>query len=299
MARWYNFSIATLAAHPARNERLNVAVVVFNGSGLDVRPAKNLDKVRAISAAIDSEILRSSLFRMEQTDRILSADGFVDDAERLANLRTLSPFELAPMGRFEAPSDSAYERSIAEILAKFVEPEPAPFKKSMRRSRLLSSIKAAFKDERVLARRGEDLSAHRVVSGWQLAEGLSADLVLQNGLMHVIETVDAQSDEITARKIIQDIAVSALVLEQARMTFGESGTNARLVYSASSMREAVVTPSLRAAEHQGAKLINWASHEDRRSFISEIAFLATPIERSNKGIRPLINSGTQGRFTLN
>lgn len=299
MARWYNFALASLAAHPARNERLNVGIVIFDGAALDVRPAKNLDKIRAMSASIDTENLRGTLLRLEQLDRVVRRESDMDDADRLTALRSISPFELSPMNRFEAHSNVAYEQAVADILSKFVEPEPAQFKKLVRRSRLLSSLKAAFKDERVLARRGEDLSAHRVVSGWQLAEGLSADLVLKNGAMHVIETVDAQSDDISLRKLISDIAVSALVLEQARMTFGDSETNARLVYSASAANETIVTPSLRAAEHQGTKLINWASHDDRLRFIHDIAQLATPIEKTTKSRNVSINASTQNRFALN
>lgn len=299
MARWYNFAIATLAAHSARNERLNVGIIIFQKDALDVRPAKNLDKIRAISAAIDTENLRASLLRLGSLDGVVRHDDNLNDDDRLVGLRSISAFELSPLNCFEAHSDVAYEQAISDILTKFVEPEPALLRKSIRRSRLLSSLKAAFKDERVLARRGEDLSAHRVVSGWQLAEGLSADLVLQNGAMHVIETVDAQSDELTLRKIISDVAVSALVLEQARMTFGDQATKARLVYSASSANEAIVTPSLLAAEHQGAQLINWASQDDRLRFISDIACLATPIEKPSKAKGRSINASTQNRFSLN
>jgi hypothetical protein len=252
-----------------------------------------------MSASIDTDSLRGSLLRLEHLDQVVRCEGDVKDADRLTALRSISPFELSPINRFEAHSNATYEHAVADILSKLVEPEPAQLKKSVRRSRLLSSLKAAFKDERVLARRGEDLSAHRVVSGWQLAEGLSADLVLKNGAMHVIETVDAQSDDISLRKLISDIAVSALVLEQARMTFGDSETNARLVYSASAANETIVTPSLRAAEHQGTKLINWASHDDRLRFIHDITQLATPIEKITKSKNVAINASTQDRFILN
>lgn len=297
MARWYNFAIARFAAHPARNERLNVGIVVYDDDGLDIYPAKNFDKVRAITSALDSTDIRASLLRLNDLDAVTRSNARNID-ERHSMLDAMSAFELSNLGRFEAPSRIAYEAAVLSLMARFVEPEPAPFKRAARRSKLLSSLKMALKEEGVLARRGEDLSAHRVVPSWPLAEGLAADFVLKNGCMHVIETVDAQSDELSARKIIGDIGVSALVLEQARMTFGEGETRARLIYSASAANEERAKPSLRAAENQGAELINWLSADARRSFITNIAQLATPIDRSKNVVRN-INASSQRRLSLN
>lgn len=298
MARWYSFAIARLAAHPNRDERLNVGLVVFDGEHLDVHAARNLDKVRAISAALDVEAVRASILRLSDLDKMLqAAEGQSAPAERLAALATISPLEFSELGQFESYSDASYKQSITQILGRLIEPEPAPMRKMARRSRLLSSLKAAFRTERVMARKGEDLSAHRVVAGWPLAEGLSADFLLKNGAMHIIETVDAQSDDISVRKLVSDIAVSALVLERARMTFGESQTTGRLVYSASAHNESLAKPSLLAAEHQGAQLINWASHDDRLRLISDISGLATPLEK--KGNISSINASVQQRLQLN
>jgi len=299
MADWYNFAVARLAAHPSRDERLNVGIIVFDGNRLDVRPARNLDKIRAISAAIDSQAVRDSILRLNVLDHIVQAEGHNSLTERLAALRLICPLELSELGRFESHSDAAYEEAISGILSRLVEPEPAQLRKPQRRSKLLTSLKAAFRSERVLAKKGDDLSTHRIVPNWQLARGLSADLVLQNGAMHVIETVDAQSDEISTRKLISDIAVSALVLEQARMTFGETETKGRLVYSASASNESLATPSLRAAEHQGAELINWASQADRVRFITEISHLAVPLEKRSVNKAAGINASTQHKLALN
>lgn len=296
MAHWYNFVVARLAAHPLRNERLNIGIVVFNSSMIDVRPARNLDKIRAISGALDVDGVRSALLSLERfnPEEVGGEILVLHDA-----LRSCSPFELSELGEFEAHSLTSYEQAISRILAQLVEPEPAPIRKALRRSRLLTSVKSALKQKRVLARKGEDLSAHRVVPGWQLAEGLSADLVLKNGAMHVIETVDAASDEVSVRKLVSDIAVSALVLEQARMTFGEGATKSRLVYQASVTNEMVAKPSLLAAEHQGAQLINWASEIDRISLIKEIASLAIPIESKGSKDTVDINASAQHKFRLN
>jgi hypothetical protein len=61
------------------------------------------------------------------------------------------------------------------------------------------------------------------------------------------------------------------------MKFGENQMKGRLVYSASPALERVAMPSLQAAEHQGAQLVNWDSADDRTKFIHSLAMLATPI----------------------
>lgn len=113
-------------------------------------------------------------------------------------------------------------------------------------------------------------------------DGLVVDLVLRNGAYHVIETVDATGDEHVLRRTISEIAVSALVLERARMRFGEQSTRAKLVYSATPGLERVARPSLDAAEHQGAELVNWSSTDDRNRFVQMVSSLATPIEKKRK-----------------
>jgi hypothetical protein len=84
------------------------------------------------------------------------------------------------------------------------------------------------------------------------------------------------------------------------MTFGADGTKARLVYQASSANEAIAKPSLLAAEHQGAELINWASHRDRMRFLHEITALAQPLEPTRRSKNEtVINASTQSKFSLN
>jgi hypothetical protein len=117
--------------------------------------------------------------------------------------------------------------------------------------------------------------------------------------MHVIETVDATNPDVALRKIISDIAVSALTIEQARIVYGQSETNGRLVYNASSTAETAATPALEAAAHQGIELINWASDTDKTKFVHLISSLAVPFEikksKSNQGI----HASLQPRFSLN
>jgi hypothetical protein len=82
------------------------------------------------------------------------------------------------------------------------------------------------------------------------------------------------------------------------MNYGKQQTSAKLVYAASSALESAISPSLRAAEHQGAILINWESNDDKKRLITDLARLATPLEKSSK--KPLsIDASAQHKFRLN
>jgi hypothetical protein len=300
MARCYNYTVAQLSSDAVRNERLNVAILIFEDDRLSVKLPKSLDKVRAVSGALNTDTLRDSLTNLANIDDYARQQGASTPAERLLVIQELTSLGLSPLGEFTAPSADIFDRTVRNLITQMIEPEPAPARLHRTRpTKLLTDVKTAFRNERVLAQKGEDIDAHRIVTNYKVAEGLPADLILKNGAMHVIQTADASSDESSAKRVISSIAISALVFEQARMGFGDSNTKARLIYKANSMMESLITPSLDAAEHQGAKLINWDSRDDRVKFIVELTSLASPLEISRKNQRLAIHASTQKRFDLN
>jgi hypothetical protein len=209
----------------------------------------------------------------------------------------MSPFELSSIAHFAAPSSAIYEEEIALILRTFVEPEPAPKAPIKgKATALTASLRKAFRSDRILAAKGEDLDAHRIVTNVELATGLVADFVLKNGAMHVFETVDASSENTSVVTVAKNVGLAALTIEQARISFGEGVTVPRLIYQASAQTEALVTPALYAAQHQGVELVNWASGDDQRRLRTTVASLATPLPRKGQG--PL-NASTQHRFAIN
>jgi hypothetical protein len=296
MARSYNFALLRIAAAPPRDERLNVGLVVFRDGSLDVRLLRSLGKLGALSLAFDNDSVRAAADSLKELDRQLFTGETAVEA-RVLRLKDFSPFEFSPVAHFSANSPAVYEQQISFLLKSFVEPEPMP--KQARRgkgTRLAVALRSAFKSDRILAQKGEDLTAHRVVPNLELATGLVADFVLKNGAMHVIETVDA-SDTSTALKVVKDIALSALTIEQARISYGEETILGRLVYHASAEAEVLATSALLAAEHQRIELINWASADDQRKLLTTVSSLAVPLPRKKSGLHPL-NASTQHKLSL-
>lgn len=294
MADFYKYAIIRFSPDDVRDERINIGVAVFTDAGLDVRIAKKLDKIRAISSALDADTLKELIESFRTLDEQSNAQAISNVDERARLLSRIGPLSLSPLGTFVADGIESYEARISSMMRALIEPEAAIPKLKEKRSKLLTQVKRHFKQDRVLAKKDEDLSSHRILSGYYLEEGLVADLVLKNGKMHVVETVDASGDEETLRRAISEIGVAALVLERARMKFGEENMKARLVYSASSSLEMITRPSLDAAAHQGAELVNWASADDRRNFVHTLSSLATPFER--KGRVKSVVGGSQGQL---
>jgi hypothetical protein len=275
MAHCYKFAIVRFAPDDARDERINIGAVIFTEGGLDVRVSKRLERARALSLALDVQKLRELTSSLKHLDDHFRSAGIDDDA-RLKLISRIGPISLSTIGTFMAENSNAYESRVTSLLKTMVDPEPAKHRVREKRSRLFTQVKHLFKKEGVLARKGENLDSHRIVPSYELAEGLVADLVLRNGAMHVVETIDVSGDHDSFHKAIGHIGVSALVLERARMQFGESETKARIVYNASASLEKSALPSLQVAQNQGAIITNWASSDERLKFVHSLSALATP-----------------------
>ena len=295
MARFFDYAVIRLAPSNARDERLNIGAVIFKPDSLDVRLCRRLEKIRAISASLNADTLKEVVESLGKLDDYTRERASCAVAARHEALSRVGPLALSALGQVAAINDDQYEARVEALLRDLVDPEPAPKLVREKRSRLLTQVKKALARERVMARKDEGLDAHRVVPKYEVGEGLVADLVLQNGQYHVLETVDVSREEESLRRAIGEIGASALTLESSRLRFGTDNTNGRLVYSASSMIERQAKGALDAVQHQGYELINWASQDARAKLISTIMQLATPLP-SRRTSRRVATDGMQSFF---
>lgn len=274
MADSYRFAVLKFLSHPLRGEALNAGLLVETHSGFEVRATHRLEKLKAISAALDVGDVETELQELPLLLSKFHGAPF-DDVEFRGALRSLTCFEFGHQGWFEAGTTQLYHFTLSDLMKRYVDPEPAVVKPVHKRTtQLRQNIRNAFRSEHILARPSEGLESHRVVYRHILSQGVVADFVLQNGAMHVVESVDASSPTISLQRCLYEIAMSALTFEHARINFENRPVKPKLVYNASSEYERALGPSLYAAEHQGAEIINWDSEADRNRFLVDLAALA-------------------------
>ena len=149
MARFFKYAIVRLDAHPARGERLNIGLIVFQDEGLDIRIGRRLDKVRALSAALDPSQVRENVLQLSNVDRLLREQGLLGADERRDALEGLGLVSLSRTAEIDCTTSAAYEATLQSLMNGIIEPEQAPSRTPAKRTRLLSVVKNALKQERI------------------------------------------------------------------------------------------------------------------------------------------------------
>lgn len=280
-----------------RGEALNVGLLFESESGLQVRCSSNLEKIKAISGAISAVELRNDILEIPSIIRKFYDTDFSEKSWSV--ISDFTPLRIAGHGTFDAPDRKFAENQIEQLFRMYVESEPAIAKVVRKRSaRLRASVKRALRDEKILAGKSEGIDSHRILTDHKLSEGVVVDFLLKNGAIHVCEAIDASDEEGSFIKSVKDIAMSALTFEHARMRFENQDVKPRLIFSSSHSVEKAIMPSLKAAEHQGAQLVNWTSDDDRRSFLVEMTKLAEPLQKEARQ-EMLFHSSTLPSAKLN
>jgi hypothetical protein len=284
MQKSYRFGVIKYLSHAMRGEMLNVGLLIKTDGGFIVRRSNRLDKLKAISAAINPAEIDKDLHDLPNIIDNFGGCPFDDEVCR-KRLSQLTNFQLIFQGSFEASTQNLAETCLKDLMTRYVEPEPALVKPVRKRAtRLRNDIKSALKLEKILARPSEGLECHRVIYRHPLAQGVIADFVLQNGAMHVVESVDASSENISLQRCLYEIAMSTLTFEHARINWEKISVKPRLIYSASHELEKALSPSLYAAQHQGAEIINWESDVERVKFLSTLASLADSTDQQESSV---------------
>lgn len=293
MADSYRFWLLQFLSHDMRGEVLNVGLLFERDGTFEVRTGRKLDKLKAISAAIDASDVEAEIAELPDLLNGCSADDVISCLQSVSFLAPTFKGEVASL------SPDLNDYYFADLMARYVDPEPAPPKPVKKRpTRLRQEIRSALLSENILARPSEGLESHRVLYKHKLSEGVEADFVLKNGSLHVVESVDASSDKSTLQRSLYEIAMSALTFEHARINFGNNSVKPRLVYNASPQLETALEPSLYAARHQGAELVNWANGEAREAFLATLATLAESRDE-NKRTPDLFHASSLPRRQIN
>lgn len=199
---------ATLAHYPQpnRTEHVNIGLVVFlPDASVRLHLGQDLKKLRAIDPSADLPTVRSweaGLPKMLHGMGVEQARSF---------LRNFGHWSISPtLGCFAYRGEDQYLQRIATALHSLVATPPAPRRERTPTSRLHLDLKATFNAKGWL---GKNIDNHEIVERYPIGPMTTAEFALKNGTLHVIETLDLRSSNLSAKR--NDARSTALTLDMA------------------------------------------------------------------------------------
>lgn len=279
MDRVCEYAIVRLVPQAYRGELVNVGLIVFDGPKLDIRVYPQVSLLKSLGLASSAlDWIASALLALDDPD--LPARSRWDLLSRVPGLA------LSDMGWFVAETDEQYNLRIDGIRTDYIDRPHAPLTKK-RTTSLVRELSGLFRDYHIMGKVAADVHRHKVVANVPVgpAGKLHVDFVVKNGVYHATETADFRNVHEIGDTELKEAALASFTLRYAREQLGSADTKCYLVYSATPIVEATISPALELAEGSVDRLFNLESPEDKRDYIDIILSAAGS---------PRFNSATRG-----
>ncbi len=265
---WLEYSILKYSPDPKRGEIINIGLVVFRESGIDIRLLKTSAKLRMF----DGASLTSELVELESAIKELSL--LEDDtSSRFHLINSFSnQIQLSSLAAFSIQGPHEYDKVLNRLYDELIKPKATREPAKVKYSRLHTTLKREFRRLELLADDPSEIDEHKIVSSYPLgvSTGLSADFMLKNGKFHMSETIDFNVVDINSK--FKETSLKAMTfLEGKKMLGGETGCY--LVYSASTSKEREITTHLNMASDYSDRLFNFESADDKASYFDMLSKL--------------------------
>lgn len=252
MALTYKYAILQVMPDLRRDERVNIGIVVFRESGLDIRVTETR-KIRALTVGSwDSEIdvFTQALARIDSPqeggDARLRAAGVIQNQ-----------FSLQKTGWFRADSSDAYERAVRDILQTTVaKPKPRRHRDG---SSIAGEISADLRHAEILASKDDLLESGKVFRNYPITHDLEADFAQLNSAFHVATVLDLRA----SRPHLAQAALKAVILDQAVAPIEGKTVHKIGVYAASPARRDELKDHLALLDDYADDVVNWDDPNDR------------------------------------
>jgi Protein of unknown function (DUF3037) len=264
MVHIFRYAIIRLVPFAHRGEALNVGIVVFRDDKLDVRLSASpslLDYFGVQPSSLDW-IVESFAHADDQTKSV---------SERAADISQFSGITLSEIGWFKTDEESQYDVRISEIISEYVD-KPKKSKGRREQSNLSRDLKKIFMEYRLFSNRIEDIERHKIIANMPVGPSgkLHVDFLLKNGAYHATETLDFRRSEDVGPAELKNAALANVTFQHAREVLGGSTTKCYLVYAASSLVEAAVSPALEIAQKDTSASFNFESRDDKARYLETI-----------------------------
>lgn len=268
----FTFQYAILSYQPdrARQERVNVGLVVFLGDRLDVRMLNSVNKVRALGVDVRPEDFAY------MASALSTYVDFSETVEKQHQIIATFSSELVvsdELSWFRLESPPQYESVIERLFERFVVPPCLPPNRS-RSGSLHKELATHFKKINLLGDDSRDIHRHLIVPRFPVVEeeNLYADFALKNGAFHITKLMDYQSGELNSK--FHQSATSAVTLDQAKRRFG-SGTVCYFLYRADHERERQARAHIGLVSDYADQVLNLNSESDKAVYLSKITSAAS------------------------
>lgn len=264
MACTYKFAVLRLVPDVLRAESINVGLAVFRDRDVDIRVGEVLTRARALYPDLSDEAFQQALSVLR---RLGSAPLNTD--QRYQALSRVGSFVLGEPGHFtvEDSKPETYDAHVDRLMKLFVSMPRGPVV-AKKASRLVTTIRTAFRREKVLANVGDvaAIGEHRVVPDWPLPTrpSLRADLALKNRIMRVCEIADLALEDdappppaLFSGVVTLDVAQREEGAEQCIFAYRAKGSKVR------------IDEALGIAEAHASMLVDWDKTVERETFIHD------------------------------
>lgn len=267
MMHYFDYALIKYMPSPMRGEVVNIGLVVFKTSSVDVR----MLPVSYKAALLDGVTTESHIFRIKESFEDLAK--FADSPKNAYQLLSSCSRSvlLSEKAYFGINSLNEYEEKVQGLLTSLVKPI-AKKVHSTRPPRLFTQIKDSFKRMSLLGNSIEDIEKHKVIANFLLesSTGVTADFVLKNGIYHVSQVIDYGSGDY--RNKYKETCLKTMGFIEGKKTLKE--TKGYLVFYATNGEEKDLIAQLNLAQQYSDDMFNMMSKEDSTRYFQIMSNLA-------------------------
>jgi hypothetical protein len=257
---WFDYSLLKYLPDPKRGEIINLGIVIYRSSGVDVRLLNNVSKIRMF----DGSTSFSELNKLN--DSIIKICGFdKEPQEQFERLKTFGTgIFMNDLSSFSISNIGEYEFYVTKLFNELVRPHSTR-EPQRGNSRFFTRTKNEFKRLKILAKNDSDINKHKIVPHFpiDLNSGLEADFMLKNGKYHMSELIDYNVENIQPK--FKETSLKAMTFITGRRLFG-SNMGCYFVYSASASKDKDIISHLNLAEDNSDKMFNLDSSDEKASY---------------------------------
>ena len=226
--KWFDYCVIRYMPDPKRGEIINLGLIIFTKSGVDVRILPTLNKVRIIDGRSEEEDL-------EKLKRTLEGiASFADNVDQQHSLLTAfsSSLFFSEKSYFSIDHNEEYEQKIKYLFDVLVKPHPI-YTRQVKQSRLHTRLRKKFIQMDIFSKDINQIEQHKVVANYPISEstGMQVDFLVKNGKYHVSEAIDFEVNDTKSK--FRETTLKTMAFLESKKILGK--TECYFVYSASAL----------------------------------------------------------------